>query len=232
MIRVDPLRSALARWIDHGNSLLSPLGVYRDTYLNPSKGKRQRAKRKHDELAQATPQTKTPPRPELAGYIDVGLSCISRQLELLSGRHENNPSSEKQPESKSSSTNETPQQQYAVIFVSRSGLAPAFIAHFPQMVAAASSPNANEDSARLVGFSRSCQERLSSCLGIPRVSSVAIRTGAPQSKALVDFVRAHVPSIEVTWLEEALAADHLQTNINAVTTSIGPQKKVPLQRSD
>ena len=206
--------------------------MYRDTYLNPSKGKRQRAKRKHEELTQARPQTKTPPRPELSGYVDVGLSCISRQLALMSGKHENNLSSERHPESRSSSATETPQQQYAVIFVSRSGLAPAFISHFPQMVAAASSPKANGDSTRLVGFSRSCQERLSACLGIPRVSSVAIRTDAPQSKALVDFVRGHVPSIEVAWLQEALAADHLHTKINAVATSIGSQKKTPLQRSE
>ncbi len=148
----------------------------------------------------------------------------------MSGKPENTLSSERHPDSKPSSATETSQQQYSVIFVSRSGLAPTFNSHFPQMVAAAS--KANEDSPRLVGFSRSCQERLSASLGIPRVSSVAIRIGAPQSQALVDFVRGHVPSIEVAWLEEALAADHLQTKINAVATSIGPQKKTPLQRSE
>jgi ribonuclease P/MRP protein subunit POP3 len=130
--------------------------------------------------------------------VDLGLASISRSLE-------NRPN----------------QEPYAVVFVARSGQPSAFHSQFPQMVAVAST---SREPIRLVGFSKSCEERLSSCLGIPRVSSIGLRDGVPQAKALLEFVRQHVPPVEMTWLPEAKAGQYLETKINALEVPVGTKK--------
>lgn len=134
---------------------------------------------------------------------------------------------------------------YSVIFVARSNQSPAFHSHFPQMVAQAQTQTQTQSQSqsqsqnqeeqrppppapgvRLVGFSsRGCEERLSAALGIPRVSSVGLREGAPQAGPLVELVRERVPPVEVAWLREAAAGRFLGTRIAAVPTRVGSRKK-------
>jgi ribonuclease P/MRP protein subunit POP3 len=90
------------------------------------------------------------------------------------------------------------------------------------MVAVASSTT---EPIRLVGFSRSCEDRLSSCLGIPRVSSIGLREGVPQAKALLDFVRQHVPAVDMHWLQETKRGEYLETKINALEVPVGTKKQ-------
>lgn len=174
-----------------------------------------------------------PPPPSLASCVDVGLAKITRVLQEAASKNVSivSPSSPPattesgpDPESgtKARATNPSP---YSAVFVARSGQLSAFSCHFPQMVAAASASEAGEKAIRLVGFSKPAEDRLSAALGIPRVSSIALRTEAPQSKALVDFVREHVPAVKVSWLEEARGALHIQTKINAVETVVGTKRK-------
>lgn len=113
---------------------------------------------------------------------------------------------------------------YSVVFVARSSQAPAFNCHFPQMVAVASDSKPSDPPVRLVGFSKPCEDRLSAALGIPRVSSIALREGAPQTKGLLDYVRGHVAPIEVAWIKEARSAEHRGTKIEAVPTKVGVAK--------
>ncbi|KAK4178440.1 hypothetical protein QBC36DRAFT_103826 [Triangularia setosa] len=191
--------------------LLSPLGTHRRLFVMPSKGKRDRKrKRAQDEAAPEAAAVQAvsdpvPPTPELAGYVDVGLSHISRTLQDISSKDDTKP--------------------YSVVFVARSGQSSAFHCHFPQMVALASQSQPPEKAVRLVGISKACEDKLSAALGIPRVSSIALREDAPQAKGLVDFVREHVKPIEVTWLKEARAGKYLDTKIDAVPTKIGVKKK-------
>ena len=42
--------------------------------------------------------------------------------------------------------------------------------------------------------------------------------GAPHATPLVEYVREHVPSVEVPWLKEAVAADYLPLKVNVVQT--------------
>lgn len=42
--------------------------------------------------------------------------------------------------------------------------------------------------------------------------------GAPHAIPLVEYVREHVPIVEVPWLEEAVAANYLPLKVNAVQT--------------
>ena len=81
----------------------------------------------------------------------------------------------------------------------------------------------------LVGVFDKCETRLGEALGILRASSVAIRTNAPPSaKALLDYVRQHVPPVESEWtelLKEVQAGRYQDTKINSVETSVGPKKQ-------
>ncbi|KAK3954186.1 hypothetical protein QBC32DRAFT_255986 [Pseudoneurospora amorphoporcata] len=202
--------------------LLSPLGQYRRAFVTPSKGKRKR------KLAEQQGDAKTPqvpPAPELAAHVDLGFSAISRNLQDLPAL----AASEKTDEAKRGEHDEKvssggKKAPYSIVFVARSGQSSAFNCHFPQMVAVASKSQSKEEKMRLVGFSKSCEERLATALGIPRVSSVALRADAPQAKGLVDFVREHVAPIEVAWLQEAGSGKFLETNIEAVPTKIGSKK--------
>ncbi|KAK0669514.1 hypothetical protein QBC41DRAFT_108084 [Cercophora samala] len=181
--------------------LLSPLGTHRRLFVTPSKGKRDRKRKRAQDEAVSDP---VPPTPELAGYVDVGLSHISRTLQGMSDKDA---------------------KPYSVVFVARSGQSSAFHCHFPQMVALASQSQPPENAVRLVGISKACEDKLSAALGIPRVSSIALREDAPQAKGLIDFVREHVKPVEAAWLKEARAGKYLATKIDAVPTKIGVKKK-------
>ncbi|KXX75085.1 Ribonucleases P/MRP protein subunit pop3 [Madurella mycetomatis] len=195
--------------------LLTPLGIYRKSSITPSKGKRRRSRNKVKAPGSELPAAATPapPAPELAAHVDVGLSKISRTLQHMSAKKDG-----------VGQTAEDAAAPYSAVFVARSGQSPAFHCHFPQMIALAAQSQSPEKAVRLVGFSKSCEERLSAALGIPRASSIGLREDAPQAKGLIDFVREHVAPVQVPWLDEARSAKFLETNIDAVPTRIGNKK--------
>ncbi|TLD30512.1 hypothetical protein PspLS_02338 [Pyricularia sp. CBS 133598] len=201
-------------------SLLSPLGDYRRGHLVPSKGKRSKKKSKEQASDGQTPGSERPrpPPPELSAYVDVGLASITRCLQddsesssIVSGGDQQTPGNLKGP-------------PYSMILVARSGHSSAFHSHFPQMVAMASKSRPDQPAIRLLGFSKSCEDRLSDCLGVPRVSSVALRAGAPLSKPLIEFVQQHVPIIEIPWVEE-VTAGYQETKIKTVEAPVGRKKQ-------
>ncbi|KAL2164469.1 hypothetical protein VTH06DRAFT_3685 [Thermothelomyces fergusii] len=198
--------------------LLSPLGAYRRSFITPSKGKRKRSKKgkKPEAPSDSGPVSAAPPPPELAAHVDVGLSVISRTLQAMSGREGSNGEG---VEHKSST------RPYSVVFVARAGQSSAFHCHFPQMVALAAQSQPPDRAVRLVGLSKACEDRLSTALGIPRVSSIGLREDAPQAKGLIEYVREHVEPVEIAWLREARAGRFLETKIDAVPTKIGAKKQ-------
>ncbi|TLS29883.1 hypothetical protein PpBr36_03378 [Pyricularia pennisetigena] len=201
-------------------SLLSPLGDYRRAHLAPSRGKRSKKKSKRQASDGQTPGSERvkPPPPELSAFVDVGLASITRCLQ------ENSESSIISSSDDQQSPENSKRTPYAMILVARSGHSSAFHSHFPQMVAMASQSRPDQPSIRLVGFSKSCEDRLSDCLGVPRVSSVALRAGAPLSKPLIEFVRQNVPVIEIPWVKE-VAAGYQETKIKTVEASVGRKKQ-------
>jgi ribonuclease P/MRP protein subunit POP3 len=161
-----------------------------------------------------------PPAPELAGQIDFGLASISRYLESLSAKTATEllePRPEESPDA-----SQTP---YSAVFVLRSQHPAAFHSHFPQLISTASQHLPSDRSIRLIGFSKACEDKLSDCLGIPRVSSVALRTDLPQAKAVIEFVREHVPPVDAGWHQEARSGKFLATKINAIETKVGAKKQ-------
>lgn len=153
--------------------------------------------------------------PLVAASVDVGLTSITRNLAASSakpqaGADENGDHNQCSP--------------YSVVFVVRSGPPSTFFSHLPQMVAAAS--RQMEEPTRLVGFSKSCEEKLSTCIGIPRVSSVALRAGeSGQLKALVDFVRKQVAPVEARWMEDGSKGEFRETKINSIQAPIGTKRQ-------
>lgn len=146
-----------------------------------------------------------PQPPERASAVDVGLSAITRRLQgLASAEHTSSVSS-------STSHRDT----YSLIFVARSGQSSAFNGHFPQMVAVASHATPDTAPIRLVGYSKSCADRLSASLGIPRVSSIGIRREAPGSDALVSYVQRCVAPVVVPWLAEAGKAEFRASHVKS-----------------
>jgi ribonuclease P/MRP protein subunit POP3 len=156
--------------------------------------------------------------------VDIGLSKISRELQAMSSQDERSPSLEAAPSGHEEAKPEPDNKPYDVVFVARSGQPSTFHCHFPQMVALAARSQPADKAVRLVGFSKACEDRLSAALGIPRVSSIGLREDAPQARGLVEFVRDHVPPIEVAWLREARAGKFLETKIDAVPTKVGVKK--------
>ncbi|KAK4157924.1 hypothetical protein C8A00DRAFT_39776 [Chaetomidium leptoderma] len=203
--------------------LLAPLGVHRRSFIAPSKGKRKRPKKagSSENPAEATP---TPPVPELAAHVDVGLSKISRALQDMTGKDELGLPSVDASSKRGEADSKADPRPYAVVFVARSGQSSAFHCHFPQMVALAAQPQPADKAVRLVGFSKACEDRLSAAIGIPRVSSIGLREDAPQARALVEYVREHVAPVEVAWLREAQSARYLETKIDGVPTKVGTKK--------
>lgn len=163
-----------------------------------------------------------PPPPAVAGFVDVGLSNITRHLQL----NASTPTLDAESMENHGTTNPEPQVSYSVIFVSRSGPPSALFSHLPQMVAVASKSQQLAEPIRLVGFSKACEERLSACMGIPRVTSVGLRAGEmAQLKAVVDFVRERLPAVDLPWLEQAATGSYRKTKINAIQAPIGEKRQ-------
>jgi len=203
------------------SSLIEPIGHHRRRYIQPSKGKRERKRkraqdRKAGEEEKKTPTT--PPLPEISKQIDVGLPSISRTLQRLASAanietsHGENSLGEKLVQDNS--------PVYSVVFVAKHGQPTTFHCHFPQMVIAASKNACCKEPIRLVGLSEPCADRLSAALGMPRVSAIALHDDAPQAKALVEYVREHVPPASSTWLfpGNQHCPGYLATDIKAIET--------------
>ncbi|PHH80165.1 hypothetical protein CDD82_1935 [Ophiocordyceps australis] len=202
--------------VDHQDSvlellcnLLSPLKQYREAYINSSKGKR--AAKKHAQPPKPIPSESAlvPPKPELDAKIDVGFNSITRTL-----REMTQPCNQVEAE----------KRIYSMIFVARGDQSPAFNCHFPKMIAAASKHLPAEQEIRLVGFSKPCSERLSSCLGVPRVSSVAVARDAPGAEALWTLVREVVAPVTSSWLEDIRSSDFQRTKIGFSDTVAGSKR--------
>ncbi|CAH0019017.1 unnamed protein product [Clonostachys rhizophaga] len=202
-------------------SLLSSLGQHRRDHVKPSKGKRVAKREKvtadQKDLAKDQP---IPQAPELGLKVDIGFNVITRNLEGISrgeSGHTENADGDVDLQ-----TNET---VYSMVFVARGDQSSAFNCQFPRMVAAATKELPPDSQTRLVGFSKSCSERLSKSLHIPRVSSIAIKRDAPGCKALWDFVREKVPPVDAAWLGKPQdQTSYFPTRINSIETTVGQKK--------
>lgn len=192
--------------------MLSPIGQHRRTHLRPSKGKREAKRKAPATVVKSDDGVPKPAKPELVDHVVVGFSAITRGLESMSGHNE------------TFNTKESSEELYNMIFVSRGNQSAAFNCHFPKLVGAASKRCASTEDIKLVGLSKPCSDRLASCLGIARVSSLAIKKDAPGVEALWAFVNNHVAPVDVAWLDNSTSIQYKPAHIAAVETTIGPKR--------
>lgn len=154
--------------------------------------------------------------------VDVGLSRITRSLGA------NTTSSPTQSTAVAEGSAQAPRQDptspYAMVFVARGDQTSTFNCHFPKMVAASCTKSRVDDRTRLVGFSKPSSERLSRCLNVARVSSIAVRRDAPGTGPLWDFVKQRVQPIEAPWLGAEASDSYKGAKINSTETTVGPKK--------
>lgn len=90
--------------------------------------------------------------------------------------------------------------------------------HIPLLVATASLASPSSAPIGLITLPKGAEARLSVALALPRVGFVGLMNGAPHAAPLVEYVREHIPNVEVPWLKEAVAANYLPMKVNAVQT--------------
>lgn len=184
--------------------------------MKPSKGKK--AAKKERNTKESNPLTTEihhapqPPAPDLLQHVDVGLNSITRNL----GTQSPGPLCEDDSHGRG--------KKYSMVFVARGDQSSTFNCHFPTMVGAASRDLPPDDKIRLVGFSKPCSERLSNCLKVARVSSIAIEREAPGAGALWEVVKRSVKPVDVRWLDGDRVPPYLSTKINAIETTSGPKR--------
>lgn len=237
------------------NSLLAPIGLHRKSFITPSKGKRKR-KHQHDKHEEESARPPAPEirahvdvglasisrnLQEMVAAAGKGSSQAknimssnldsAEEAKTVAGPQSVKGGASGPGDNDSKGTADKvklslPSSPYSVIIVARSGQSSAFHCHFPQMVALASKSQPREKAIRLVGLSKPCEEKLSAALGIPRVSSIALRDDASelQVKGLVEFVRERVAPVSIAWLEEASSGQYRATNIEEVRVKIGQAK--------
>ncbi|PNY24687.1 Uncharacterized protein TCAP_05374 [Tolypocladium capitatum] len=196
-------------------NLLGPIGQHRRAHIGPSKGKRAAKQRPRPEDGERPPHNApAPPKPDICAKVDVGFNSITKNLE---GHSRAVPKSNAEPA-------HTPGQPYSMVFVARGNQSSSFNCHFPKLICAASKNTQQDEKTRLVGFSKPCSDRLSSSLGIARVSSVAVQRDAPGADALWAFVQKAVPPVDISWLEAVGDVRYRATKIASTETTVGNKK--------
>lgn len=205
--------------------------------MTPSKGKRSK-KRKRKELAEAkTSNAVKPPIPEISSFVRIGLNAVARDLEALARVSRPTRTDEvdgprmleeaavlKDPRNDNGSANSS--TSFSAIFVLPSTEPAILHTQLPQLIATATAANPDAPSIRLVQLPKGSSSRLSDALALPRVSFIGLVNAAPNSQALVDFIREHVPEVHVPWLQEVQTPVYLPVKINAIDTFATIAKKV------
>ncbi|KAF2100377.1 hypothetical protein NA57DRAFT_54469 [Rhizodiscina lignyota] len=199
-------------------SVLSPIGHHRVTNTHPSKGKRQKKRKRDSASDESIPDANlTETRePGIANFVTVGLNSTSRHLEALSAPLKD----------QTKQTSEVVQSEYrpplSAIFLPKARNDMIY-AHLPLLAQTASSAqNLPAHSAtRLVPLDSKHEQKLASSLGLPRAGVVGLMEGAPGTDALIEYVRSKVEPIDVPWLREAAEAKYMGLKVDAVEVKKG-----------
>ncbi|GAB0133733.1 hypothetical protein EsDP_00002130 [Epichloe bromicola] len=193
-------------------NLLNPIGQHRRMHVKASKGKRAAEREASATEAKSEATVPKPAKPELVDHIVVGFNAISRGLEMMSS------------DSETIQNRGSSDHSYSMIFVARGNQPAAFNCHFPKMVGVASRKGDSTKNIKLIGLSKPCSNRLAACLGIARVSSLAIKKNAPGVEALWAFINDHVASVDIAWLNNPGSIQYKPTHIAVVETTVGPKR--------
>lgn len=199
-------------------SFLEPLGRHRKLHITPSKGKKDK-KRKREangtSNVEAIHQAETPPA---AASVLIGWNSTTRYLEALASSA--NEASNPGPGHDGNPKRHT---HIAAVFLPKPKN-DLLYAHLPVLALTGSTTYADKPVTRLVPMPAGAEEKLASVLHIPRAGVVGVMQNAPGADALLAYVEEHVEVVKVPWLEEARLGRYLATKVN-------PVEAMPEQRS-
>lgn len=168
------------------------------------------------EQGQAEP---APLPPEIVAHLSIGFNSTERRLEAAAQRATPMAISNQS----ASDACQADLKPLVAVFVDRSVCSPMLYSHLPQLLTVASMASPSDPTIRLVTLPEGSTTRLSIALHIPRVSILGLGRDAPNTRPLVQFIREHVPPIEIPWLKNIQEGLYLPVAINS-TTRIAPAK--------
>lgn len=77
---------------------------------------------------------------------------------------------------------------------------------------------------KVVQLSRGCEDRLATCLGLPRAGALAVLEGAPYSNALTEYLAENVEDVKQIAIDPQRPI-YLPLKVNSVETVVGTVKK-------
>lgn len=226
--------------------MLSPIGDHRSHHVLPSKGKRKKKRKREHEYCNKDEEAVSSKRgvlevavqtpPDIQRQVTIGFNATTRYLENLV-KHSTASKGSRHGSQEDISTNSkvgaldcaktaTP-LSLAAVFVPHSDQPVMLYTHIALLAKLTSTAFATLPPTRLVALSKEAEQRLGSALGIPRVGLIGLYRDAPESTALMEFVKQKVPGVQVPWVEEVAAGSYLPVKIDEIETSapIG-QKRV------
>lgn len=193
--------------------------------MEPSKGQRSKKRKRKEAVSEDV--TSKPPVPEIASFVLVGLNSIVRHLETssrISKPKDSSQAADAEPntpdpvttaksEKAESATATQPLPHLTVLFLPTPP-PPILQDLLPKLITTASIAHPSLPPTRLVTLPPTSHSRLSTALGVPRVSFIGLLEGAPHSGALVELVRECVSEVEVPGVK----GGYLPVKINAIET--------------
>ncbi|MCJ1467098.1 hypothetical protein MMC07_005720 [Pseudocyphellaria aurata] len=214
-------------------SFLSPIGAYRGQRLSFSKGKsgrRTSKKRKrpiNEDLSKLPMQSAAP---EVLDFVTVGFNTTTHHLERLAQTCTGNTATSAGPvvtHGDQVNSDRMIHKHLIAIFVPRAEQPKILHSHLPVLIKTASLGSPDLLPIRLVPLASGAEAQLSKALGIPRVGIVGLMDHAPNASQLVQLTRAHVPAVEIPWLQESTSGVFLPTKVNTIhSTTSADSKKI------
>lgn len=161
-------------------------------------------------------------------FVTIGFNTTTQFLEMLAQNQRHiivpslvpitEPKSAKDDDAQSDG-NRVTDKPLAAVFVPCAEQPPILHSHLPLLIKTASLAFPSSPQTRLVALPIGAEARLSKALNIPRVSLVGLISDAPAASELIGYIRAHVPAIEIPWLQESAGGFFLPTVINTIHTT-------------
>ena len=205
-------------------SLLEPIGKHRQQQVPPSKGKRdKKRKRRRDQSVQPIVEQDRSGQDlaaqsdqvdnalnDLMAHITIGFNATTRHLEQVTQGKKDGNSGRVDP--------------LAAVFVPVHGRQEILHAHFPALCKSARERDPDASEIRLVALPEDADLRLATALGIHRVGPIGVGGNVSASRPLIRYVQEHVPNIASRRLSTPRGS-YLPTQIKA--SASGPHKKRP-----
>ena len=215
--------------------LITPIGDHRRKYIEASRGKRTRKRKRVVERNRSDEQAiilrKPQPPPETAILKDITVGYNSTHRALLQYFQAQVPEEGSSDEPDGSGESRMTPRRLAAVFVDRFSQAKIMHNHLPILIASASTEE--RAATRLVALPSGSERELRSALNVPRVSIVGVYEDAIGAGPLIELTKDKVPVIDGSWLKDVRGSKYLPLKMDATTTKVAvpPPKSVRKQKA-